>query len=260
MANVRVSGRGAQGGATQQEVPCYSLLAGVYDRLVGDALFPAVRASFEDCVQEFDLCFDSAADIGCGTGRFLHHLRRFRVPMYGVDRSPQMLAIAARRLEGSGVRLMRQDLRRLRLPARVDLLTCNGDTLNYLLRPTELARALAAFATALSPGGHLVCDFLSGVPEPHSAATRRIELPGLHCNWRCSVDPHRRLTQVEIHGLRRTGRSWQRQAETHVQRWIPRREFTEALARCGFALRGLRRLDGDAQRKRAWIKLVAVRR
>jgi ubiquinone/menaquinone biosynthesis C-methylase UbiE len=95
-------------------------LAADYDRLVGDALYPTVRASFDACVRTLGLRFGSLADVGCGTGRFLRDMLRYGVPLLGVDRSPQMLRIAARRLRDEGVLLMNQDMRRLRLPRPVE--------------------------------------------------------------------------------------------------------------------------------------------
>ena len=236
----------------------YGLIAGAYDRWVGDALFPAVCSSFEAARHRFGLRFASAADIGCGTGRFLQHLLRFGVPLWGVDRSLPMLRLAARRLAGSGIRLLQQDLRALRLPRRVDLITCNGDTLNYLLQPRDLVHAFVAFAAALTPGGHLVCDFLSGVPVVPGATTQRIEFRGLRSHWQYRVDPVLRLTEVRVHGRRRG--ATMRQVETHVQRWLHRDQVVDALAHAGFAVRGLWPIDGEARPQRAWLKLVATRR
>ena len=103
------------------QVPPYSQLAAAYDRLVGNALSPIVRQSFERALGDFGVTFRSAADIGCGTGAFLAYLLRYQVPLWGVDISPAMLRIAARRLPSSRVRLLRQDIRRLALPRPVEL-------------------------------------------------------------------------------------------------------------------------------------------
>jgi SAM-dependent methyltransferase len=228
---------------------------------VGDALFPVIRDSFERCVGKYGLRFRSAADVGCGTGRFLHYLLRYRVPLLGVDASAQMLGIAARRLRGSGTRLLRQDIRQLRLPHAVDLITCNGDMLNHLLSEADLRKALQGCADNLGPGGHLVCDFLSGVPRRGTcAAPVRVNMPGVVSLWRCKADPHRRLTQVLVSIGWSTARGWRWQRERHLQRWHSVGRVLAALGRASLEPRGVWRLGaGRSGGTVAWVKLVARR-
>ena len=72
----------------------------------------------------------------------------WRVPVLAVDRSPAMLRVAASNCRGSGVTLLRQDIRRLVLPRAVDLVTANFDTVNHLLEDGELP-ALSSACTAI---------------------------------------------------------------------------------------------------------------
>lgn len=254
---------GRRTGATRLQargyVAPYTLLGAHYERLVGDAIFPAVRAGFEHWRRTRRLRLQSAADVGCGTGRFLAHLSHCAGRLFGVDRSPRMLAIAARRLRGSGVQLLRQDLRELKLPERVDLITCNGDTLNYLLSPADLAAALAAFAAALRPGGHLVCDVLSGWPPgvPQQALARTG--PPSALRWHCRVDPLRRLTRVDVSTPCRVRGARRACIESHVQRWFDGREFESLLRISGFLPLAARRLDEGASPHGAWLQVLSRR-
>jgi SAM-dependent methyltransferase len=241
----------------------YAGLASVYDRLVGASLFPVIRDSFEHCLRRHGIGFHSAADVGCGTGAFLSYLRGYGVPLIGVDRAPQMLRAAAARLGGANVVLLRQDLRRLRLPYPVDLITCNGDTLNYLLTEGDLLQAVRACRGNLTAGGHLIVDLLTGMP-PKSLADApdvRIAAPGRVTQWRAQVDRHRQLTRVEITLGRRTRHGWRWAREVHLQRWHRLGELRRA---CDAA--GLRVIDwlilqaaGPPAGPAAWIKLVARR-
>ena len=242
-----------------EPVPPYSRLAGTYDRLVGDALGPAIRQSFARAIADFRVSFRSAADIGCGTGAFLAYLLRYRVPLWGVDISPAMLRIAARRLPSDRVCLLRQDIRRLALPRRVELIACNGDTLNYLLTPEEMALTLGRCSANLTPGGHLVGDLLTGVPD--LAADRRIVAglaPGTVSLWQAWADPRRRLTRVDIRHGRSGPDGWRWVQETHLQRWYSIADLRAALQEAGLALCALWRLDGAKRPDGgAWIKLLA---
>lgn len=242
-----------------EPVPPYSRLAGAYDRLVGDALSPAIRRSFERAIADFDLTFRSAADIGCGTGGFLAYLLRYRVPLWGVDASPSMLRIAARRLPTGRVRLLRQDMRRLALPRPVDLIACNGDALNYLLTPEDLAQTLGRCGANLTPGGHLVADLLAGIPDaPADRRTLTVRSSGAVSLWRARVDRRRRLTRVDIRHGRPGPDGWRWVQETHLQRWHSIDGLHRALHEAGLGLRALWRLDGgERPGGGAWIKLLA---
>jgi SAM-dependent methyltransferase len=153
-----------------RQVPPYSTAAQFYDLLIGRENFRRARRILETLATRYGLRFRSAADIGCGTGRFACFLsRRWGVPVWAVDRSPAMLRAAARICRTCGVRLLRQDIRRLRLPAKVELITANSDTLNHLKSAGDFKRALHSIWCNLMPGGHFVFDLvtptLSDVPR-----------------------------------------------------------------------------------------------
>ena len=205
--------------------------------------------------------FRSVADVGRGTGRFLHYLPRYEVPLLGVDTSPQMLAITARRLRESGTRMLRQDARQFRLPHAVDLVTCNAGVLNQLLSEADLQKALNACADNLGPRDHLVCDFPSGAPGAGNCASAvRVTMPGIVSVWRCRADPHRHVTQVVVRIGYLTARGWRWQREMHRQRWHPVAQVLAALSEASLRPRGLLRLEaGRSGGNVTWIKLVARR-
>jgi SAM-dependent methyltransferase len=144
----------------------YSAFAADFDEILGDRFFPASRSTFESMERRYRLRYGSVADVGCGTGTFLAYLGERGVPtLWGVDRSAEMLARAAEKNAGNGARFLRQDLRDLRLPEQVDLLTCQFDTLNYVLTDAELHIVLAGFARAIRPGGHALFDVVTTRPH-----------------------------------------------------------------------------------------------
>jgi len=144
----------------------YSAFAADFDEILGDRFFPQLRSTFEWVEQRYGLRYSSVADVGCGTGTFLAYLGDRGVQtLWGVDRSARMLARAAEKNAGNGARFRRQDLLHLRLPERVDLLTCQFDTLNYVLTDAELRTVLAGFGRALEPGGHALFDVVTALPD-----------------------------------------------------------------------------------------------
>jgi SAM-dependent methyltransferase len=235
----------------------YSILGKEYDRSLGATLFPTVRTGFENLVSEFGLNFGSVADLGCGTGQFLSYVSRYPVRLWGVDTSTVMLCVAARRLRHSNAHLIQQDIRALRLPQAVDLIVCNGDTLNYLVAPGELDLVLGACRRNLRRGGHLVCDFLTGTPPARQLTRLARASSGRIARWRFRTAPDRRLTWVEYSLARpsATGTRWT--TEVHKQRWFLPVEVLRALAVAGLRTRAVRRLDGSGDKKRAWLQVLA---
>jgi len=104
-------------------------------------------------------------DIGCGTGTLLAAVRqaRPRWRLAGVDGSGGMLAVARAKLAAApDVTLARAHLGApLPFPATFEVCSAFYDTLNHLLDGAALARAFAAAATVLRPGGLLVFDVTS---------------------------------------------------------------------------------------------------
>lgn len=147
--------------ATQTKRP-YSQFAPAYDQTIGWPAFLRTRRSFERLSRLYEISFRNAADLGCGTGLFANYLNRcWGVPVWAVDISPDMLRVAERNCSGADVRLLRQDIRRLRLPERVDLATSNFDALNHLTGKDDLRVAFRRVAENLRPGGHFYFDLIT---------------------------------------------------------------------------------------------------
>jgi SAM-dependent methyltransferase len=111
-----------------------------------------------------------------------------------------MLEEAERRTRGLKVELLRQDLRQLALPEKVDLLTCNADSLNYLLEEGELLLSLARFRENLRPGGYAVFD----VNTPYQlmgqedGATWEMRLGDMRMYWRSRYDLGSGIATLEM--------------------------------------------------------------
>ena len=218
----------------------YSRLAAEYDATIGVPFFRQTRKSFERLVRKYGIRFRSAADIGCGTGLFARYLNTdWKIPVIGVDISPEMLRVAARVCTGSSVRLLRQDIRCLRLPRPVDLITCNFDTLNHLVGDNDLQRAFRAIHGNMDRGGHLIFDMVMRCGPLGGAhryvrrfcSTSRIVTQDVR--W----EPLRNLLSIVV-SIR--GRNTPRAiAEVHRERAYSPAEIGRALRGAGFVLRGV---------------------
>ena len=121
--------------------------------ILGDFSLPDVilRAVPDNC--------GVAADLGCGTGEVLEHLRGACRELIGVDDSPRMLELARRRfgdnMNGISLRIGELDYLPLR-DGEADFI-CINLVLHHLSRPST---SLGEIARVLHPGGLvLVTDF-----------------------------------------------------------------------------------------------------
>ena len=147
---------------THRVSPPYSRLAKAYDETIGLPAFRHFRRAFETLARRHGLRFRRAADIGCGTGLFARYLSDcWGLPVWAVDISPEMLRVAKSNCLGANVKLLRQDIRSLRLPEPVDLVTSNFDALNHLTGEGDLRNAFQRIAANLRSGGHLYFDLVT---------------------------------------------------------------------------------------------------
>ncbi|HEV2346978.1 MAG TPA: class I SAM-dependent methyltransferase [Actinocrinis sp.] len=99
------------------------------------------------------------ADVGCGTGRVTAHLHELGVPVFGIDLSPGMIAVARR--EHPGLRFEVGSMLALDLP--------DGEAGGVLawystthVPDDRLPGTFAEFHRVLAPGGHLLLAFQVG--------------------------------------------------------------------------------------------------
>ncbi|MER6348325.1 class I SAM-dependent DNA methyltransferase [Streptomyces sp. NPDC001595] len=131
--------------------PLERALLGVYAELVGDA--------------------GQVADLGCGPGRITAHLASLGLPVFGLDLSASMLAIARR--ENPGLRFEQGSMLDLGLPD--GHLAGIVSWYSSIHTPAHRLPALfAEFARVLAPGGRLLLAFQAG------DAPRRIDRPFGH--------------------------------------------------------------------------------
>ncbi|WP_210716597.1 class I SAM-dependent DNA methyltransferase [Amycolatopsis acididurans] len=154
----------------------YDSVASLYAELFRDVLeiLPlerALLAAFAELVRAHDA--GPVADIGCGPGHVTAHLHALGPVTFGIDLSPEMVALA--RQEHPDLRFDEGSMTAL------DLDTGSlGGILAFFstihLPPRELPAVFAEFGRVLAPGGHLLLGFLAGDDPQPQAADHKVAL------------------------------------------------------------------------------------
>jgi SAM-dependent methyltransferase len=218
----------------------YSELAPAYDIALGIQNSIGTRAAFERLVRRYNLRFRSAADVGCGTGLFARYLSQcWGVPVFGVDRSPEMLTVATRNCATLNVCFLQQDIRCLRLPHTVDLVTANFDTMNHLLTEPDLRLAFRRIWENLRPGGHFIFDLITPC-QPLGGAqtyTRRLGSGSRKALQRIRWNPVQNTLSIIV--IIRSPSSRGSTLEAHRERAYSPVEVGRWLMDAGFIIRGV---------------------
>jgi SAM-dependent methyltransferase len=223
----------------------YSELASAYDQTIGWPAFYRARRAFESLARRYGLRFRSAADIGCGTGLFARYLSDcWGAPVWAVDLSPEMLRVAKSNCLGANVKLLRQDIRCLRLPEPVDLVTSNFDALNHLTGEGDLRVAFQRIASNLRPGGHLYFDLVTpcqplggGMTYARQMNARRMNAGSQQVIQRFNWDRARRAISILVTIL--STDSPRPILEVHRERVYSFAEVGRWLLDAGFVIRGV---------------------
>lgn len=224
-----------------QKIP-YQSFASVYDVLLGDIMFPLLRRNFEWLVRQYGVEFHSVADVACGTGSFVNYLAQWKVRVFGIDRSPAMLRIARLKNQSNGAIFLQQDMRQLKLPHPVDLITCNFDSLNYLLTIPDLLKAFNRFNANLDIGGNLIFDMITATRRKKVPANyfQRITAPGMVSEWFISWDPQNLVRTVFMQNfINNFDDTFGYDHEIHRERSWPIAIICNLLRNCRFKIQGV---------------------
>jgi len=239
----------------------YAVFATNYDAALGKDSLRQTALVLSRLIERYGIAFRSAADIGCGTGLFAAHLARlWRIPVFAVDRSLAMLRQAFRNGSATHARLLCQDIRQLRLPRPVDLITANFDTVNHIIAPTDLVATFRRVRANLRPGGHFVFDFITDRPlwPVGRVWERRLPARGCHAVQRILWDPLKRLIFIAL--IQRWPARRVSTVERHVERAYATVDIVRWLREVGFFIRAVLDSTTLAQAHRDSSRIVVVAR
>ncbi len=235
----------------------FTALADVYDEIMADVEY--------DLWAEFVLRLATgrgysggpALDLGCGTGNSTAPFAARGLPVEGLDASPEMLAVARRKLPG--VPFHDGDFGSFSLGREFDLVYSVFDSLNNVLTEESLLTACRNVHRHLAPGGCFVFDANTELAMRELWAGGKVEgwADDVYYSWRHEYDAETGLAYVEAYCSTADGSF----VERHVERGYDAPTLTRLLEGAGFAdVRVVLHPDGEPAGEdadRVWA--VAVR-
>jgi SAM-dependent methyltransferase len=182
-------------------------------------------------------------DMGCGTGRLTYGLLDQGFEAYGVDPSPEMLAVARDQCDvwrtaerdADCPAFHLGDMRDFLLPRKTHCIVIAYDAINYLENAEEISRSLRHLASQIDDRGVIVFDF--NTPEiyrRYDGVREEISVPGGRILQITRFDRRERRGHTEF----RFEIDGERQSERHIQAVYTPREMKDAVAASGLELAG----------------------
>lgn len=217
----------------------YNALAGCYDDMTKDVNYPAWADFLEKLFLRCNHPIHTVLDLACGTGTMSLLLAERGYELIGVDFSPEMLAVAAEKsLQSSGIRPMFlcQAMDQLDLYGTIDACVCLLDSINHIIHPTELKRALQRVELFLEPGGLFAFDIHT--PKHLKQLDGGVfldETEDAYCIWRTDYSSRRQICTYAMDVfLQKNDGLWQREREIHEEYAYTPEELTQYLQEAGF--------------------------
>ncbi len=223
----------------------YAAMAPIYDRINEavpyDRWADFIEAAFARfCAQKPSLVLDLAA----GSGSMTIELARRGYDLIAVDRSGEMLSLAAERIRAAklpGVLLLEQDMTDFELYGTVDAAVCCLDSINHLTARGALGRCLSLLHNYLNPDGLLLFD----VNTPWKFANVYgqndfiLDAGDSVCCWRNDYNAARGVCDFGLTIFtRRPDGGYARADTAQRERVYTMRSLTSALTRAGFETLG----------------------
>ncbi|KEH88081.1 SAM-dependent methyltransferase [Clostridium novyi A str. 4540] len=143
---------------------CYKEFAHIYDKLInGDINYCNWAKIIVDICKEYNISNEDYLDLACGTGNMTQELAKYFKHIWAVDMSQEMLTEAEEKMRKEKIKakLVCQDISKLKLNKKFDLITCALDSTNYMLDVEDLKNYFSSVKEHLKDDGLFIFDINS---------------------------------------------------------------------------------------------------
>jgi ubiquinone/menaquinone biosynthesis C-methylase UbiE len=219
----------------------FTTIAPYYDMLMRDVPYQSWVRYVQRLLEARRVCPRRVLDLACGTGNVAEILATLGYEVVGVDISAPMIAEARRKTAQRGLSIIYhvQDAAELNLSGPpFDLCLSLFDSLNYIIEPVRLFRAIQRVHQHLHQNGWFIFDINSVFAlEKHLFDQENLDANArLRYIWRSEYDPQTRLCHIHMRFILHEDKEGidHEFRETHVQFAYREEEIREMLEQAGF--------------------------
>lgn len=173
-------------------------------------------------------------DLCCGTGQLAKVLTEKGYKVTGIDGSAEMLRYA--KINAPDAEFINEDARTFKLPSTYDVVFSIFDSLNHILKKTELLRTFKNTYKCLVSGGIFIFDlnterlFMTNWKNLNNIKETSDYFYAVHSEY----DPKKRRAPFQCTIFQRKGSGWQRSDVFLEETFYPNAEVKSLLKRAGF--------------------------
>lgn len=217
----------------------YSKLSKIYDELMVNVDYKMWASYLEKLILEQGEKPLNILELGCGSANLTLELLNKGYEVVGIDYSEEMLEIAEEKTEEFGDRVIyiQQDLREIEFEVyEIDTVISANDTFNYITKIEEVEHVLAYLYPRIKKGGQLVFDISSQYKLENVLGNNTYgeSFDDMVYLWENFYDEEEKLINMEINFFEKTGKSYERFSETHIQKAYAAEEIISVLEKIGY--------------------------
>lgn len=215
----------------------YRILARFYDSLQ-DIDYSAFVSYYQDLFKHYGLSPKLILDMGCGTGNITIPMAEKGYDMIGLDRSEEMLEIAAEKSRDAGhdILFLQQDMTSFELYGTVDAMICALDGINYLTDEGQIAALLKLLHYYLNPGGIFIFDINTEYKFKNILADNSFvyDEDDVYCVWNNEYDSNEKICYFDLNFfLKNSDGTYSRRDEYQEERMYKVNELKKIIDDCG---------------------------
>lgn len=218
----------------------YSTIARYYDELMYDVDYAGWVDYILRIFRRYNLRGTKVLDIACGTGIVAGYFAKYRYDITGIDLSEAMLEVAQERVQSKypQTQFIQADMTQFDLREHFDAVICLYDSLNYLLKESQLQKAYQCAYNHLRPGGLYIFDMNTefALSQIWGEGTTVRETKNLTSIWESEYNATTRISTLKLTFFARQDNGYYlRGQETHKETFYPYSTIRRLLDHAGFA-------------------------
>ena len=218
----------------------YTNFAPIYDKLMFEDIDYDKWADYIEAIfARFGKAPKLICDLACGTGNITIPMAKRGYDMIGTDKSFQMLSIAREKAanEGLDIMFLSQSFTKLDLYGGCDAFLCMIDGFNYVISPKTLFEIAKKIKTCfLEPGGIVIFDLSSKYKLENYIGNNTFVYDKDGIFYVCENKYHKKsgLLDMYINFFEKSGKSYKRYCERHLQKAYSAQEIRNIFLSAGF--------------------------